>query len=67
MKDNKTVTNLMLKICKLRDVIESRDFKTILKNLQLFQQVQSEVKRQLAKYITTASHELARGHQSVSR
>lgn len=65
MKTDKVVSNLALKICKLRDILEEKDFNKILANLNLFTTVEFEVKRQLNKYIRDTSHELDFTYQDI--
>ena len=64
MKEKK-VTNLELNICKLRDVLDSRDLDTIYKNLNLFRSVEYDTKRQLNKYVSSPSHELSFTYEDV--
>lgn len=47
-----------MNISKLRDVLETRDFKTIYNHIYLFNKVEGEIKRQVAKYIKHPDHEL---------
>ena len=52
------VTNLIQKIGKCRDVIASKDFKLILKNIYLFKTTYQEIMRHMDKYIKNDKYEL---------
>lgn len=54
----KTVTNLLTKISKARDILATGDKNEIYKHLYLFSNIEQDVKIQVSKYIKHASHEL---------
>lgn len=54
----KTVTNLLTKISKARDILATGDKNEIYKHLYLFLNIENDVKIQVSKYIKHASHEL---------
>lgn len=55
---NKKVTNLLTKICKSLDILESNDIPKIKQSFYLFNDVYNNVIRQGKKYILDESHEL---------
>lgn len=58
MKTKKNVTNLLNKICKALDILESGDLLKIKQNIYLFQDVSNNIIRQGKKYIQHENHEL---------
>ena len=48
---NKKVTNLLEKICRALDILESGDISKIKQNIFLFQEIQNNAIRQCKKYI----------------
>lgn len=52
------VTQLIQNIGKCRDVLATRDFKEILKNIYLFQKVYEMSKRHVDKYLDDENHEV---------
>lgn len=58
MKTKKNVTNLLDKICKALDILESGDLLKIKQSIYLFQDVSNNIIRQGRKYIKYEDHEL---------
>lgn len=54
----KNVTNLLSNIGKCRDIIESRDFKTIYNKIYLFEKTYEDCKRHVDKYTKNPDHPL---------
>lgn len=54
----KNVTNLLSNIGKCRDIIESRDFKTIYNKIYLFEKTYEDCKRHVDKYTKDPNHKL---------
>lgn len=52
------VTNLIQNIGKCRDLLATKEFKNILKNIHLFKTVYQEIMRNVDKYIQNNKHEL---------
>lgn len=62
---NKKVTNLLEKICKALDILESKDISLIKQNFYLFKDIQDNVIRQCKKYIKFENHELDFTHEDL--
>lgn len=62
---NKKVTNLLEKICKALDILESKDISLIKQNYYLFKDIQDNVIRQCKKYIRFENHELDFTHEDL--
>lgn len=62
---NKKVTNLLEKICKALDILESKDISLIKQNYYLFNDIQDNVIRQCKKYIKFENHELDFTHEDL--
>lgn len=58
MKNNKKITNLLDKICKALDILESKDLLKIKQNVYFFESIKNEIIRQARKYIQYQDHEL---------
>ena len=63
----KNVTNLLDKICRALDILESGDILKIKQNIYLFQDVANNVIRQARKYIQYQDHELDFTHEDIRK
>lgn len=54
----KKVSNLTLKIEKAQEIIETKNFDLIRQNLLLFKTLNSDVERQMMKFVKSPGHEL---------
>ena len=61
----KNVTNLLSNIGKCRDIIESRDFKTIYNKIYLFEKTYEDCKRHVDKYTKDPNHALDFTHHDL--
>lgn len=59
------VTNLIQDIGKCRDIVCSRDFKTVLKNIGLFQNICDRLRRHVDKFIKSDKHKLDFTHYDL--
>ena len=64
-KNKKLVTNLLERICKARDILESKDLKQIKQSLYYFETLKNDVIRQCRKYIQYEDHELDFTHEDL--
>ena len=64
---NKKVTNLLEKICRALDILESGDISKIKQNIFLFQEIQNNAIRQCKKYIKHENHELDFTHEDLKK
>lgn len=64
---NKKVTNLLEKICKALDILESKDINLIKQSYYLFKDIQDNVIRQCKKYIKHENHELDFTHEDIKK
>ena len=62
---NKKVTNLLEKICKALDILESKDISLIKQNFYLFTDIQDNVIRHCKKYIKYENLELDFTHEDI--
>ena len=64
-KNKKLVTNLLERICKARDILESKDLTKIKQSIYFFETLKNDVIRQCRKYIQYEDHELDFTHQDL--
>ena len=62
---NKKVTNLLEKICKALDILESKDISKIKQSIFLFETLKNDVIRQVKKYIQYENYELDFTHEDI--
>ena len=62
---NKKVTNLLEKICRALDILESKNIKLIKQYTFLFKDIKDSVVRQGRKYVSIDSHELDFTHEDL--
>lgn len=65
MNKDKKVTNLLDNIGKIRDVLDTKDFKEIKKHQFLIEKTKNDIIRQVKKYIESETHQTDFNHEDI--